>query len=134
EDRETLLSLMHGRDWVWITGNHDPGPPAGLGGDVTEELVEGGLVLRHEPLVEYKPGEISGHLHPQATLVRQGRAVRRSCFAASRDRMIMPSFGAYTGGLDVFHPAFDGLFDGRAFHALMRGKGQVYRIAGKDLG
>jgi DNA ligase-associated metallophosphoesterase len=133
EDRETLLSLMHGRDWVWITGNHDPAPPAGLGGEGLSEMREGGLILRHEPQVDPEAGEIAGHLHPCATVVRRGKAVRRSCFAVSRHRMILPSFGAYTGGLDVFHPAFDGLFDGRTFHALMRGEGQVYRISGKDL-
>ena len=42
--------------------------------------------------------------------------------------MIMLSFGAYTGELNVFDLAFDGLFEARQFHALMRGDGQVYRI------
>ncbi len=132
--REKLLGLMHGRDWVWITGNHDPAPPVGFGGTVADVLECGGLTLRHEPVVGAAPGEIAGHLHPKARIVRKGRAVSRSCFAASRTRMILPSFGAYTGGLDVFHKAFDGLFEDRSFHALMRGDGQVYRIAGKDLG
>ncbi|MEN0039882.1 MAG: ligase-associated DNA damage response endonuclease PdeM [Pseudomonadota bacterium] len=134
EAKEVLLSMMHQRDWTWITGNHDPLPPAGLGGTVTDELRDGGLVLRHEPLVDYEPGEIAGHLHPQARIIRRGRSVRRSCFATSRSRMIMPSFGAYTGGLNVLDAAFDGLFDGRKFHALMRGDGVVYRIAGQELG
>ena len=133
EAKETLLAMMRDRAWTWITGNHDPLPPAGLGGSVTDELSDGGLVLRHDPLVDHEPGEISGHLHPQARIIRKGRSVRRSCFAASRSRMIMPSFGAYTGGLNVLDRAFDGLFDGQNFHALMRGEGVVYRIAGKDL-
>ena len=133
EAKETLLAMMRDREWTWITGNHDPLPPAGLGGSVTDELRDGGLVLRLEPLVDHQQGEISGHLHPQARIIRKGRSVRRSCFAASRSRMIMPSFGAYTGGLNVLDRAFDGLFDGQNFHALMRGEGVVYRIAGKDL-
>ena len=132
--RETLLGLMLKRDWTWITGNHDPGPPVGLGGTVADEVATGGLLLRHEPQPDAEPGEIAGHLHPSATLVRKGRAVRRSCFAASRSRMILPSFGTYTGGLDVFHRAFAGLFHDREFHALMRGDGQVYRIAAANLG
>lgn len=128
-----LAELMNGRQWLWITGNHDPQPPADLGGDSAGEWVEDGLVLRHEPRIDGPTGEIAGHLHPKATLVRRGRHVRRSCFAASRSRMILPSFGAYTGGLNVFHDAFEGLFDGREFHALMRGRDQVYRIAARDL-
>ena len=130
---QMLASLLRARDWVWISGNHDPSPPQGLGGEVMNCLSLGELNLRHEPQVAAAPGEIAGHLHPKARLVRRGRSVRRSCFAASRSRMILPSFGAYTGGLNVFDPAFDGLFDGRDFHALMRGDDQVYRIAAGDL-
>lgn len=128
-----LMSMMAGRSWIWITGNHDPEPPVRLGGDVCDELREGGLVLRHEPQIGDAMGEIAGHLHPKARIVRRGRSVRRSCFAASRSRMILPSFGAYTGGLSVFDPAFDGLFTGNDFHALMRGSEQVYRICAADL-
>jgi len=131
--REQLAAAMQNRAWVWITGNHDPEPPTGLGGEVMHELHRGGLVLRHEPQIDAAPGEIAGHLHPKARLVRRGRHVRRSCFAADRSRMIMPSFGAYTGGLDVFDAAYEGLFDAHNFHALMRGDGQVYRISAAEL-
>lgn len=133
ENFETLQSLMQEREWVWITGNHDPTPPVGLGGDVMDCLMQGGLVLLHEPKVECEAGEISGHLHPKALLVRRGRRIHRSCFAADHKRMIMPSFGSYTGGLNVFDEAFRNLFDGGNFHALMRGDKQVYRIVAHDL-
>ncbi|MFD0916996.1 ligase-associated DNA damage response endonuclease PdeM [Pseudahrensia aquimaris] len=132
-NQATISGFMKGRDWLWITGNHDPEPPVGLGGDVADELREAGLIFRHEPQVEDALGELAGHLHPKARLMRRGRNVRRSCFAASETRMILPSFGAYTGGLDVRHEAYAGLFEGRNFHALMRGNGQVYRIAGSEL-
>ena len=128
-----LKSLMAGRDWVWITGNHDPEPPVGLGGDVADDMREAGLIFRHEPQREDCEGELAGHLHPKARIIMRGRSIRRSCFAASKTRMILPSFGAYTGGLDVLHRAYEGLFDARNFHALMRGDGQVYRIAGVEL-
>ena len=130
---DLLTSLLKGRDWVWIAGNHDPLPPRRLGGDVAQSLALGRLTLCHEPNPDAEPGEIAGHLHPKARLVRRGRSVRRSCFAASPNRMILPSFGAYTGGLNVFDRAFDGLFEGRNFHALMRGDGQVYRIPASEL-
>lgn len=130
---DLLSSLMRGRDWMWISGNHDPLPPSQLGGDVADSLSMGKLTLRHEPNPGAEPGEIAGHLHPKARLVRRGRSVRRSCFAASPSRMILPGFGAYTGGLNVFDRAFDGLFEGRNFHALMRGDGQVYRIPASEL-
>jgi DNA ligase-associated metallophosphoesterase len=133
ENLETLKLLMRNRDWVWITGNHDPTPPVGLGGDVVECLRDGNLVLLHEPKEDSENGEISGHLHPKALLLRRGRRVSRSCFAADKRRMIMPSFGAYTGGLNVFDKAFENLFEAKAFHALMRGDNQIYRIPASEL-
>ena len=128
-----LSEMMQDRQWVWIAGNHDDEPPRNLGGDVATHVELGPLFLTHEPRVNGPKGEIAGHLHPKAKLVRRGRRVVRSCFAASSDRMILPSFGAYTGGLNVFHSAFDGLFHGRNFHAMMRGEKAVYRIAASEL-
>ena len=125
--------MMAGRDWVWITGNHDPLPPAGLSGSVVEMLREGNLVFRHEPGTEDAQGELAGHLHPAARVVLKGRSIRRSCFVADPSRMILPSFGAYTGGLSVLHEAFAPLFDQRDFTVFMRGKGQIYQLPGAAL-
>ena len=106
DDRAALGRLMHGRDWVWVLGNHDPTAPEGLGGDVVAELVEGGLCFRHEaracPAERLVGGEVSGHFHPKVTLTGPRGSVRGRCFARSGDRLILPAFGAYTGGLDVF--------------------------------
>ncbi len=131
--KNALRDCMRGREWVWISGNHDPSAPESLGGDHDSKLREGGLILRHEPQVDDYQGEIAGHLHPKARLVIRSRHIRRSCFAVSPARMILPSFGAYTGGLNVLDRAFADLFEGRNFHALMRGEGQVFKIAGADL-
>ena len=83
-DRATLRSLQRGRDWVWITGNHDPDPAEGIGGRFLSTLKLGALTFRHEPL-ENAGGEIAGHLHPIARVSRRGRAVSRRCFAGDGD-------------------------------------------------
>lgn len=129
----TLQTLIKNTEWIWITGNHDPEPPANLGGEVLNELHEGSLIFCHEPNEGQAMGEIAGHLHPKARLVRRGRSIRRPCFAVSTQRMILPSFGAYTGGLDVMDKAFDNLFEAKKFHALMRGDGQIYKIPAREL-
>ncbi|HWC62205.1 MAG TPA: ligase-associated DNA damage response endonuclease PdeM [Rhizomicrobium sp.] len=113
--------------FVWIAGNHDPVPPAWLDGMVTGEWSLGGLTFRHEPGAESLAGEIAGHLHPCARVAKWGRSVRRRCFAADGMRMVLPSFGAYTGGLDVGEDAIAGLFAPR-FHAYMLGEERVYAI------
>ncbi len=124
EARDFLATLP---DFIWIAGNHDPHPPAWLGGSITDIWRTGGLTFRHEPLAVPEPGEIAGHLHPVASVAKWGRSVRRRCFAADGARMILPSFGAYTGGLDVGDDAIASLFASR-FHAYMLGTERVYAI------
>ncbi len=131
--RQQLSELVKACDWLWITGNHDPEPPVEMPGTAVETLAFGPLHFCHEPDTDSGAGQISGHLHPKAKLVKRGRSIRRRCFATSRDRLILPAYGSYTGGLNVLDKAFDGLFDKRIFHALMLGEDQVYRIAGRDL-
>jgi DNA ligase-associated metallophosphoesterase len=128
EERGMLETLARAAHFIWITGNHDPHPPAWLGGAVMPEWREGGLVFRHEPRADAERGEVAGHLHPAATVAKYGRGVRRRCFVADAMRLLLPSFGAYTGGLDVGDAAIAGLFGAR-FHAFMLGEKRVYAIA-----
>lgn len=110
-DAEALAALQAGRDWLWIAGNHDPSPPLGLAGEVAAEFSLGGVVLRHEPSAREKRPQIAGHLHPCAKIVWRGRGLRRRCFATDGRALVMPAIGAYAGGLNLRHRAFDGLFD-----------------------
>lgn len=127
--RDRLLSLMAGREWIWVAGNHDPDAPADLPGVVAGELALGDLRFRHEPLAGAEPGEIAGHLHPGAVVVQRGRAVRRRCFATDGERLVMPAFGAYTGSLNVLDKAYRGLFRWERFFAHMLGTSRVYTVA-----
>ncbi len=127
EERGMLEALGAAARFVWIAGNHDPQAPAWLGGEATEIYRMGGLIFRHEPLAAFEPGEVAGHLHPCASVSKWGRSVRRRCFVSDGLRLILPSFGAYTGGLDVGDAAIAGLFAG-PFHAYMLGHARVYAI------
>jgi DNA ligase-associated metallophosphoesterase len=129
EDRYNLRSLQRGRDWIWITGNHDPEPAENIGGVFQQTLTIGGLNFRHLP--SGKPAEICGHLHPVARIAQRGRKVSRRCFAADATRMVMPAFGAFTGGLNVRDAAFADLFGTLAFTAHMLGEGRLYAFTAK---
>lgn len=131
--RADLCALMSGRDWFWVTGNHDPHPPQSLPGETVDELAIGGLVFRHEPSAGAVEGEIAGHLHPCARIVRRGRSVRRRCFATDGSRLVMPAFGAYTGSLNVLDRAFAGLFSRDGLFAYMMGSERIFAIAGAML-
>jgi metallophosphoesterase superfamily enzyme len=93
---------------VWIAGNHDPAPH-GLGGRCAGELRVGPFVFRHGARKDAETGEISGHFHPKATVATAGRRFTGRCFAGNGRRLILPAFGAYAGGLDVFTPALSAL-------------------------
>ncbi|WP_437344274.1 ligase-associated DNA damage response endonuclease PdeM [Mesorhizobium marinum] len=131
--RLDLSALAAGRDWFWVSGNHDPSPPAGLPGKTVEALAVGPLSFRHEPSKKSPPGEIAGHLHPCARIVQRGRSVRRRCFAADGTRIVMPAFGAYTGSLNVLDRAYAGLFREDGLVAYMIGASKVFAIAGAML-
>jgi DNA ligase-associated metallophosphoesterase len=126
--RDRLERLMRGRDWYWVTGNHDPDAPTDLSGRSVREISVGALTFRHEPSPGTISGEIAGHLHPGARVVRQGRSVRRPCFASDGARMVMPAFGALTGSLNVLDRAYASLFDWRSFKAHVLGSERVYAL------
>jgi len=131
--RVMLRGLQIGRDWIWVAGNHDPSAPEGVGGQALPELAVGRLVFRHEPAPGRVEGEIAGHLHPAARVYGRGKSVRRRCFAGDGYRLILPSFGAYTGGLDVLDRAYDGLFAPESFRAFVLGDDRVYPVGARAL-
>ena len=110
DDADRLRLLATSRRLVWVVGNHDADGPQALPGEVADELVLAGLTFRHEPQTGPKPGEVAGHLHPAARVKAPHGTVRRRCFITDGERMILPAFGAYAGGLNVRDAAFAGMF------------------------
>ena len=104
EAREMLTALTAATRWTWITGNHDPGFADHCGGAIVEEAEVDGLLLRHEADPGETRPELSGHFHPKLRISHRGRLVSRRCFVATRGKLILPAFGALTGGLDAHHP------------------------------
>ena len=130
-DRAMLAALQRGRQWIWIAGNHDPEPAAGIGGSFCDAFSCDPVVFRHVPHSSASDGEIAGHLHPVARVVQRGRTTSRRCFAGDGRRLVMPAFGAYTGGLNVRDRAFADVFGTLAFTAHMLGERRLYAIAAR---
>ena len=126
-ERDRLRAIAAATRLVWVQGNHDPDPPAGLGGEWAADFAAGPLVFRHqaEPGAS---GEISGHHHPKAAIPARGTSVTRPCFVADARRVVMPAFGAYTGGMDVGEPAIAGLFP-RGARVFLLGRDRLYSFA-----
>lgn len=126
-DRARLTALVARHDWLWVLGNHDPAPPEGLGGRSEPALQVGRVVLRHQPGTAPGWSGVAGHLHPVARLHRRARSVTRSCFVGDGARMLLPAFGAYTGGLDVRDAAIRHLFPSGCA-AWLLGRRTVHRV------
>ena len=127
-----LGALVGAVDWTWVIGNHDPLPEAGptgpWGGAVREAVTVGALTFRHAAVAGEAPGEVSGHYHPKATLQLRARRLSARCFVTDGRRLVLPAFGAYAGGLDVFAPPLRALF-GRGFDAFLLAPSRVVGVS-----
>jgi DNA ligase-associated metallophosphoesterase len=126
-NRDILTALQLRRNWIWISGNHDPELPSDLGGVVASDVAIGAVVFRHEPTGA--AGEIAGHLHPKARVSTRGRSMERRCFASDGIRAVMPAFGAYAGGLNIRDAAFAKIFQTLGFVAHVLGDHRLHAIA-----
>ena len=134
-DPATILrfkQMTQDLEWYWVEGNHDPNPPENLGGKTVGEVDLGRLILRHLPSNGAAPGEVAGHLHPKAAVRVRGRRVQGRCFVSDGVRLILPAFGAFTGGLNVLHEAFSGLFPD-SYYAHIIGRRGVRAVASSKL-
>jgi len=91
-----------------VRGNHDAhagDPAAVLGIDLVDEpYVVGPLAFCHHPDVTTRDGDayvLAGHVHPAYVLATRFDSLRLPCFLVGPRRMILPSFGAFTGGYTV---------------------------------
>lgn len=114
--------------FTWILGNHDPSIPKGLHGDQQDHLSVDGFLLTHLP-IDTPDNEINicGHLHPKLKFKYKRRSFTHPYFAAGDNRIIMPSFGTYTGGLYVSDPAIaDTLFGTHSYYTAAQD--DIFRI------
>jgi DNA ligase-associated metallophosphoesterase len=115
-DHARLSALTQQADFIWVQGNHDPAPPRGVAGQGVAEWRLDEITFRHiaQPGAH---GEISGHFHPKARVATRAGEVTRTCFVTDSRKIVLPAFGAYTGGLDVRAPAIAAHFPrgGRVF-------------------
>lgn len=129
DDRRALDMMQQHCEWIWVTGNHDREIAPEMGGVVTGQLEVEGITLCHEPQAGRATHEIAGHLHPAAKVTMNGFTMRRPCFVGNGRRLVMPAFGAFTGGLNVLDEAFQPLFGSDGLSVWMLGQEGLYPIA-----
>ncbi|MCC7701142.1 ligase-associated DNA damage response endonuclease PdeM [Janthinobacterium sp. GW460P] len=85
-----------------VRGNHDAhagDPAAALGIRMVDEPHQvGKLSFCHHPDTVASGYVLAGHVHPVFHLRADRGGLRLPCFLLGRERAILPSFGAFTGG------------------------------------
>ncbi len=109
-ERDCLEDICGALQAIWVQRNNGGGwvPPRAR---PCEVFALGGLTFRHEAS-RHGHGEISGHFHPCVEMPDAGGIAHSRCFIEDGRKMVMPSFGAFTGGLDVREPAIAAHFPG----------------------
>jgi len=87
---------------VVVRGNHDAhagDPPARLGIEMVDEpSLQAPFAFCHHPDL-LAPGYLmAGHVHPVYRLRSGWETLRLPCFLAGETRIVLPAFGAFTGG------------------------------------
>lgn len=129
DDTRALRLMQEHCEWIWVTGNHDREIPSDMGGTVVSSIEVEGVTLCHEPRSGRDTHEIAGHLHPAARVVMNGFSMRRPCFVGNGRRLVMPAFGAFTGGLNILDAAFAPLFGTSGMNVWLLGQEGLYPVA-----
>lgn len=108
---------------IWITGNHD-GDFVPSGFVAYDSLIIDGITFNHEAVIG-TPYEISGHYHPKVDIFFKEARITRPCFIEDGNKLIIPAFGAYTGGLSTTHPFINRHFKNPRIYALGE---KIYRL------
>ncbi|GAB3435321.1 ligase-associated DNA damage response endonuclease PdeM [Massilia solisilvae] len=107
-----------------VRGNHDlhAGDPAReLDIDLVDEPYQvGPFAFCHHPDLAAPGYVLAGHVHPVFVLATRFDALRLPCFVLGTSRMILPSFGAFTGGHVVAPESGDQIYvsSGEAIHSV----------------
>ncbi|WP_313168017.1 ligase-associated DNA damage response endonuclease PdeM [Massilia oculi] len=107
-----------------VRGNHDlhaGDPAAALGMTLVDEPhAIGPFAFCHHPGVDAPGYGLAGHVHPVYVLATRFDALRLPCFVVGEQGLILPSFGAFTGGHAVKPGPGDHIYvtSGDAVHAV----------------
>jgi DNA ligase-associated metallophosphoesterase len=124
QDRKALSDITDAHDSIWVEGNHDQSfVPPGHNACLAHE--EGGIVFRHIMDEADQRPEISAHYHPAGVVSHRGARLRRPCFVQASMRMVVPSFGVLTGGLDCRDAALAALH-GKTTRLFLLGTDSVF--------
>ncbi|NNM56962.1 phosphoesterase [Acidocella sp.] len=133
DERAHIEVMAREASFIWVSDK--PDAAAGLPGVCVPLYREGAFTFRHAagPQLGPRAFEVSGYFQPKASIDARAKRVSRPCFVTGGNRLMLPAFGAPSGGLDVHDHAISRFFP-RGLRVFLLGQDQLFSFALEQLG
>jgi DNA ligase-associated metallophosphoesterase len=132
-DIDWLKDLMEDREWRWVVGESGQPIPESVGGVICAAHAVANIKLRYEPTRAPVSHEIAGRMHPVARVREYDHTTRSRCFVSNGLRLILPSMGDYSAGLNVLDDTFAPLLGRDGLYVWAAAEGKVYPVSAGQL-
>ena len=127
EARELFFEILKNINCTLTVGNHDNiSFLRNIGLNLTENIIIDNICFSHHPTID-KKFSVFGHYHPKIRLKLDSRGIWTSCFILNKEKLLMPSYGYFTGGLSIKSVEIQKLF-GTKYEIYPLTKDKVYRL------
>ena len=123
-------SLIEKYEVIFILGNHESKFEIG-GINFLNEYVIDDIHFIHQAL-QTSIFQISGHFHPVATVKSSIKKITAKCLLHTNNHIILPSFGEYTGGLNINNPVLKPFVSHESKIYMITNK-SIYKFTSKEV-
>ena len=128
KSKELFFKILKNIDCTLTVGNHDNiSFLKDIGLTLTDEVVIDGICFSHYPSIDQR-FSVFGHYHPKVKLIINARGIWVACFVLNKERILMPSYGYYTGGLSIKSVQIKELFDTQ-YEIFPLAKEKIYKLS-----
>jgi len=130
EAKKIFFEILKNINCTLTIGNHDDTSfLKDIGLNLTENIIIDDICFSHHPTID-KKFSVFGHYHPKVKLKINSRGIWTSCFIANKEKLLMPSYGYFTGGLSIKSLEIQKLFEPE-YEVYPLTKEKVYKLAFK---
>ncbi len=130
EAKELFFEILKNINCTLTVGNHDDTSfLEDIGLNLTENIIIDDICFSHQPMID-KKFSVFGHYHPKVRLKINSRGIWTSCFIVNKEKLLMPSYGYFTGGLSIKSLEIQKLFEPE-YEIYPLTKEKVYKLAYK---
>ena len=130
EAKKIFFEILKNINCTLTIGNHDDASfLKDIGLNLTENIIIDDICFSHHPTID-KKFSVFGHYHPKVKLKINSRGIWTSCFIANKEKLLMPSYGYFTGGLSIKSLEIQKLFEPE-YEVYPLTKEKVYKLAFK---